>query len=176
MDTEPLASSGKECLTYRSYLFLLRIAEYGSNVLNVNKKFVLEKLIRAFKDLQLNEVEISLLNIYLERFGWNSADSNTINVDFIILFSAYAAKCFLNQNTSEFESKMMKKYPNFNEYPKWICRYRNSLVVGYVELNYAYAQLSSADITVEEVDCFDYNLAVTQLIENSARPEKTENL
>ena len=170
MDDEKNAKKPKD-LSYRSYLFMLRISEEGALILNTKKELILKELLKMFKDLWLNELEISLLAIYLERFGWESRSS----LEILVLFSAYTAKCYLNENLSGLETNLLQKYSFFQEYSKWIGKYRNNIPVAYVELNYIYTKLIKADITAEEVNCYDYNFAVTQLIENTTKPEKIDS-
>ena len=171
METEAIKINSKDHLSYRGYLFLLRIAESGSILINASKELILEELTIILTEMCLNEVEISLLSIYLDRFGWRCRDP----LNKLLHFSAYTAKCYLNENMTCLESSLSKKYTYFSEYSLWMAKYRSSVPVGFIEINYAYSQLSRADIVTEEVDCYDYNLAVTQLIETSTRPEKLEN-
>ena len=158
-------------LTYRSYLFMLRISEAGASILSTPKELLLESLLKIQQDLQMNELEIALFSIYLEKFGWRCTD----NIELVFLFAGYTAKCFLNEKNAALESNLHKKYPFFTDYQKWIFRFRNCVNIGYIEINYAYMKLNKADATTEEVDAYDYNSAVMQLIEASTRPEKIEN-
>ena len=171
MSHDAIIKDSKETMSYRGYLFLLRISEIGSNILQINKGIILKELISVYKEMSLNEIEISLLSIYLDRFGWNCRDP----LEIVIHFTAYAAKCYLNENVGNLESILLGKYIFFTEYPKWMTRYRSSVTVGYVDINYMYIQLSSADITAEEIDYYDYNQAVIQLIETSTKIEKIED-
>lgn len=162
--------NSREFLTYRGYLLLLRIAEAGGLILNISKSIILEELTCIYKEMSLNELEITLFSIYLERFGWRSPDPLTK----VLHFASYTAKCFLNDHSISLEDLLKRKHSYFTEYSSWIAKYRSSLTVDFIELNYAYKKLTAADVIAEEIDCYDYNLAVTQLIETSTKPEKAE--
>jgi hypothetical protein len=160
-----------DSLSYRSYLFMLRIADFGASIILTPKEHLLKKLLQVQQELQLNELEITLFSIYLEKFGWNCTES----IDAIFVFAAYTAKCFLNERGFAFATALQNKYQFFPDYQKWVSRFRSMLDVGYIELNYAYSRLNKADDASEEVDSVDYNLAVASLIETSTRPEKVDN-
>ena len=171
MASEDLLKNPSECISYRGYLFILRIAEEGQKYVHINKEIILEHLSVALKEMQLNEIEISVLSIYLERFGWECKDP----LESVIIFTAYTAKCLLNENTTHIESFLSRKYSFFVDYKKWISNYRSSVLVDYIAMNNKYSYLSKADITAEEIDSFNYTQAVSQLIETSTRPERLDS-
>ena len=50
MDDEKNSKKPKD-LSYRSYLFMLRISEEGALILNTKKELILKELLKMFKDL-----------------------------------------------------------------------------------------------------------------------------
>lgn len=171
MESSPSTENQPQTLSYKAFLFLLRLSEEGSELLIIPKDPILKLLLTIQQEIKLNELEITILAIYLERFGWLCREP----LDKTLAFLSWTAKCMLNENRGEAESILQKKYSFFHEYTKWIAKYRKDLIIGYIEINFKYKKLSKADVTSEEVDCYDYNLAVTQLIESSTRPEKLES-
>ena len=158
----------KNSVGFKRYLFLLRIAECGSRVTGIEKAEIIRKVSLIREELDLHELELVLFYIYLERFGWN----DTGDKDQVLWFVAYAAKNFLNDFSLDFEHKLILKYNFFNGYRDWVNNYRKYINVGYADLNSTYNKLCRSDVTSEEIDPFDYNMAVTQLIETSTRPDR----
>ena len=164
----PIYENFQDSVSYKRYLFLLRISEYGHRVTGQEKIEILKKISKIQDDLKLNELELSLFYLYMDRFGWKDEG----NPDEVLWFVSYTAKNYLNEHSSSLESNLQSKFPFFQDYRKWVLKYKSQLIVVYPELNFIYNKLCTADITAEEVDPFDYNSAVIQLIETSTRPER----
>lgn len=171
MENVDTSTRNLDSMTYKGYLFILRVAEQGVNCLGGSKEEILGMMMEIQQLLSLNELEITLWAIYLEKFGWLGADTMQKK----LLYTAYTSKAVLNEDISSLKQKIIEKFACFTGYEAWIIQYRTLVSVGYIELNYTYAKLSKVDNTAEEIDSYDYNIAVTQLIENSTRPEKQES-
>jgi hypothetical protein len=159
----------KDSVSYKRYLFVLRIAEYAARVTGNEKSEVIRKVARIRDELDLHELELVLFFVYLEKFEWSGLGDK----EQALWFIAYAAKNFLNEFSSEFEERLKEKFGFFNGYRDWIYQFRSIGNVGYADLNMTYNKLCRADVACEEVDPFDYNYAVTQLIETSTRAERS---
>lgn len=85
-------------ISYKTYLFLLRLAKKGSSVTSHNFDALFALVFKIFNTLLLSDIEIVLWDIYLDRFGWQ--DSYRILQD-SLLFSAYASKYMLNDAANE---------------------------------------------------------------------------
>lgn len=166
---KPIYEDFSDSVGYKRYLFLLRISEYGSRLKGYEKVEMLKKITQIRDFLDLNELELSLFHLYMEKFGWRAED----NLDEVLWYVGYAAKSFLNEFSSDLELNLQSKLPFFRDYRKWILKYSSCLNVGYADINFIYNKLCRADVTAEEVDPFDYNSAVVQLIETSTRPDRT---
>lgn len=164
MEYQFALTNNRENIRYKSYLLLSRLSEQGSMFTGLSRLKILKILLEVFKELSLNEIEITLLGIYLDKFGWRCQE----NIEEAIFLAGFAAKCYLNENITEIENFLKQKYHFFTNYKKWIFQYRLLVSVGYNELNHMYNKLTITETTSEETDSFDYNQIVIDLIDSSS--------
>lgn len=156
-------------MSHQSQLFLRRIASSAPN----GGQALLEKLNEVCKQVLLNELEIVLWSFYLEKYAWY--DDSSPQSD-LLLFSAFAAKQFLNADTSVVESNLKSLTPDFDRrFKQW--SKDKSRFISHRDMNIRYYELSIPIRNFEDSSIVDYNQYVTQLLDtnHSHKREEKEN-
>ncbi|CAG9328220.1 unnamed protein product [Blepharisma stoltei] len=158
-------------LSYKAYLFLLKLSRSGSSVTSHSFDTIFPIVFKIFHLLLLSDIEIVLWEIYLDRFGWQASYARLKES---LLFAAYAAKCVLNESTAEvLENLKSEPQWKLDGYINWLENFQNMINVDFYELNVKYNELSYAEVRVEvKEDDVDYNLAVDELIESTLETQK----
>jgi hypothetical protein len=119
----------------------------------------------AMQEFMMNELEIVVLGIYLEKFGWSNLAPG---VELVVRYTAYAAKDYLAEDMNPLNAFLSYKHPGFIEnYEQWKPAIRSSLPVNPKDLNDKFKELSKAVKIPEEAKIMDYNYYVDEILQSS---------
>lgn len=108
----------------------------------IRRQPLLKSLCDTAKDLLLNELEIVVWAIYLQKYVWPSATEADLSE--MLLYSAFAAKTFMNEDIQAFQQFIVKnKISSFNQvYNEWLAEHRQKMGIPPKELNKMYVYLN----------------------------------
>jgi hypothetical protein len=153
-------------MSHQSQLFLRRIVSSAPN----GGQSLLEKLNDTCKQVLLNELEIVLWSFHLEKYVWYD-DSSPQND--LLLISAFAAKQFLNSDTSAILANLQTLMPDFEKrFKQWAKDKPQS--VSHRDMNIRYYELSIPIRNFEDSSIVDYNQYVTQLLDTNHSHKREE--
>jgi hypothetical protein len=113
------------------------------------------------KELMMNELEVALWAIYLERLVWPMSDSP---VSLVLSFAAFAAKLHLNDNIAPIEAHLNRRVVNFSAlHEQWA--EGKQLSVTARELNSKFKALHRVVQQPEEDALVDYNYCVDDILQ-----------
>jgi hypothetical protein len=117
--------------------------------------------------LLLNELEIVVWAIYLEKYVWPNATEQ--NFSELLLYSAFAAKTYMNEDIQVFQQFIVRqKISNFNKvYNDWLGTYRQKMGIPPKELNKKFIYLSKSLQVDESSTVTDYNYYVDEILHTS---------
>jgi len=161
----------EEGLSQETQLFLRRISTSKIMPSDVRHTPLLRTLCEICKDLLLNELEIALWALILERVPYQDT-----SFSFHLLYSAYAAKVYLNDEITFIDYHLCAKYSDFfQKYQDWFLRSQTSIYVEAKELNSKFLELSTPP-AVHECQLINYNYYVDDILKApSNQPETREN-
>jgi hypothetical protein len=127
----------------------------------------LEPLLRIFndviKELMMNELEIVVLSIYLEKFVWLD---ETTSVETLLRFSGYAVKHYLCEDLNPINAYLSNEYPGFIEdYTLWQDRYKSCMSVNPKDLNDKFKELNKSVSVPGDSKIMDYNYYVDEILQ-----------
>lgn len=124
------------------------------------KKLPLLRLLsEASKELMLNELEVALWAIYLERLVWPVTDTQLS-----LVFAAFSVKLYLNDDTEPIEAQLSRRIANFSEmYESWT--EDKQFTVSPRELNSKFRALTSLAQQPEDEAIVDYNYYVDDILQ-----------
>jgi hypothetical protein len=88
-------------LTQQFYYFLRKISSEPVIPPDVKRCPLMKSLCDTAKDLLLNELEIVVWAIYLDKYVWPNATE--ANFSELLLYSAFAAKTYMNEDITAFQ-------------------------------------------------------------------------
>lgn len=155
----------KEGLDQQIHLFLRRIASSSEVPSELRHIPLLRMLTEVCKELMLNELEISMWSIFLEKVVWTHLNVLSVPLNWLLLFSAYSAKQYLNEDVYLYESYMQKKHENFlHNYQNWLMNNHDLMKVSPKKLNSKYLFLSIPP-SADESEIIDYNYYVDDILQ-----------
>lgn len=151
----------KDGLTQHILIFLKLIASCSLVPSELKSLPLLRMLEETCKDFLLNDLEVIVWNIFLEKVVWSD---RTKKIQVLFLYSAYAAKINLNESEDllAIKSYISSKHPGFLiGYDKWFSLHRERLQLSLRGLNQAFNSfLYSPDQVL-----VDYNYYVDDLLQ-----------
>ena len=112
------------------------------------------------KDFLLNDLEIVMWGIYLDKFVWGE---KSLCLKILLLFTAYHAKYYLNPEETliPLTSFIRQKYPGFQQgYQTWFSKNSSKLFVSPSDFNKSFHLFLTLPVT----DIIDYNYYVDDLL------------
>ena len=88
-------------LTQQNYYFLKTIAQDSKSPQGISGRMLFSTLVEIAKQLLMNQLEIAVWSIYLEKFVWPHATLEKLQDQ--LLYSAFASKTYMNDDTSIFQ-------------------------------------------------------------------------
>jgi hypothetical protein len=126
----------------------------------------------ASKELMMNELEVALWAIYLERLVWPTSDSS---VTLELSFTAFAAKLYLNDDIEPIEAYLNRRVVNFSTlHEHWA--EGKQLSVTPRELNGKFKALHRVVQQPEEDALVDYNYYVDDILQIAPSTQHPEEL
>ena len=115
------------------------------------------------QELMMNELEIVVLSIYLEKFVWQ--DENT-PLATLLRFSGYGVKLYLCEELNPINAYLSNKYPGFMEdFTLWQERFKPFMGVNPKDLNDKYKELSKSVSAPSDSKIMDYNYYVDEILQ-----------
>jgi hypothetical protein len=146
-----------EGTTQTTHMFLRAIS---TSAPKAYKKLPLLRLLsEASKELMLNELEVALWAIYLERLVWPVTDTQLS-----LVFAAFSVKLYLNDDTEPIEAQLSRRIANFSGmYESWT--EDKQFTVSPRELNSKFRALTSLAQQPEDEAIVDYNYYVDDILQ-----------
>ncbi|CAG9311087.1 unnamed protein product [Blepharisma stoltei] len=142
-----------------SSLLLRRIIQNPKIPCEFRSQTLFRLILDACQVLALNEVEISVWAIFLDKCVWTD---NTAKLDYVLYYSALSAKSYTNSDVTPYLKYLSSKMSNFyNNYMQWTQRNRNCLEVTDRELNCIYKKLTAP----QDESLVDYNFYVDDILQ-----------
>lgn len=130
-----------------------------------HKESLVKLLSATAQDLLLSELEIVVWAIYLDKFVWRDF---SMPLETLMLYSAFAVKTYMNEDTSVLKLRMSSRYPHFTaRYNQWISKHRSRMGIPPKELNDKFKQLSKPLVSQDAVKLIDYNYYVDEILQIS---------
>ena len=141
-----------ELLSHRSYLSLHKICSRAPKELPISQSDLIRSASQVTQYFNMEDLEIALWGIYLERFAWISLLTHSS----ALYFSAFTAHSYLNDLPSK---------PDLSEdYHKWLSQYTGSLYVDYYTLNSYFKMLYEPKPLLREASTKDYEQIVDYIM------------
>lgn len=133
----------------------------------VPEAFKIQPLLIIFnnimQELMMNELEIVVLSIYLEKFVWQD---ETTQLNSLLRFAGYAVKVYLCEELNPINAYLSNKYPGFMEdFTQWQERFKSYLSVNPKDLNDKYKELSKSISAPSDSKIMDYNYYVDEILQ-----------
>ena len=111
----------------------------------------------------MNELEIVVLSIYLEKFAWPDTSRDS---EFLVRQTAYAVKHNLSEDIQAINAYISFKYPKFLEdFQPWYESYKHLMTVNPRDLNDKFKELSKAAALPGDAKIMDYNSYVDEILQ-----------
>ena len=115
------------------------------------------------QELLMNELEIVVLSIYLEKFVWSDDSTPLPN---LLRFVGYAVKHYLCEDLNPINAYLANKYQGFLEdFSIWQERYKAYMSVNPKDLNDKFKELSKAVSVPGDTKIMDYNYYVDEILQ-----------
>jgi hypothetical protein len=115
------------------------------------------------KELMMNELEIVVLSIYLEKFVWQDQSTSLI---ILLKYAAYAVKHYLCEDLNPINAYLANSQPGFIEdFNLWHDKHKAYLSVNPKDLNDKFKELSKAVSLPGDTKIMDYNYYVDEILQ-----------
>jgi len=154
-----------------SQLIIRRVVHSSSLPNKFRNQSVLRLLTDVAKQLTMNEIELTLMSIYLKKFGWKD---RLLTIDYLLLYVAILAKCHINSDPSPYIEHLSTQIPDFKaSFENWESYYSEFLEVSMLELNETFSELTRHFSLPDSQNIIDYNYYVDEILQ-SAPPYQPE--
>ncbi|CAG9325463.1 unnamed protein product [Blepharisma stoltei] len=148
--------------TQTSELILRRFLQIKEIPGDYRAEPLLRYLIGTMQDFAFNEIETALWALYLDKIGWTDAK---LSFNYLICYSAFAAKSFLNDDIKPYEAFLSQKIENFTQnFLSFQTIYENQLEVTPKEINAKLRELGSSILAPKSKPIIDYNFYVDEIL------------
>ena len=152
----------KEGLSQETQLLLRRISISTCVPNDLKQSPLLRILSEICKDLLMSELEITLWALMIEKAG---LVETTFQISMHLLYSAYTAKVYLNEDTKVIDHYLCSKYSDFvSKYRSWLETYQSKFSIDPKELNSKFFVLSKPP-AVQESQLINYNYYVDDILQ-----------
>ena len=149
-------------LTQTRQIYILRIVSDRKIPLQFQSMPLLRLIRHTVEEMMMNDIEIVMWAIYLDRFAWQEFSQC---LKLLLYISAYAVKSYLSSSLEPFQAYLTYKFNNFSLYfNKWLEKSKNKLCTSPRDLNKKFTYLS-ARLQPEEVYLINYNFTVDEILE-----------
>jgi len=117
----------------------------------------------AIQDFLMNELEIVVLGIYLEKFIWQD---KYLNAEMLVKYACYAAKVYLAEDINPIDAFLCHRFPGFIEnFTSWKQNYKSLMSINPKDLNDKFKELSKAVVVPGNTKVMDYNFYVDEILQ-----------
>ena len=117
----------------------------------------------VMQELMMNELEIVVLSIYLEKFIWQD---ETTPLPSLLRFAGYAVKVYLCEELNPINAYLSNKYSGFMEdFSLWQERFKPFMGINPKDLNDKYKELSKSVSAPSDSKIMDYNYYVDEILQ-----------
>ena len=149
-------------LTQTRQMYILRIVSDRKIPLQFQSMPLLRLIRHTVEEMMMNDIEIVVWAIYLDRFAWKEFSQS---VKLLLYITAYAVKSYLSSSLEHFQAYLSYKFNNFLLYfNKWLEKSKNKLSTFPKDLNKKFTYLSSR-IQPQEIYLINYNFNVDEILE-----------
>lgn len=143
-------------------LLILRIATSSNIPLHFFTLPLHRLLTQASSEMMMNDIEIVLWSIYLDRFVWKEGVGHT---KLLMYITAFAVKSYMSSQLEPFSAYLTFKFAHFSAYfNKWLQNSRSRLAASPRELNKKFVYLCRR-IQNDEVKLINCNFIVDDILE-----------
>ncbi|CAG9315996.1 unnamed protein product [Blepharisma stoltei] len=144
----------------QTQLFLRRMARAAEIPVEIKQMPLLRMLTEICVDLMMNDLELSLWSLILEKIQW----IDTLSLPWVLICTAFAAKQHFNLDVSIFEHHIATKYTDFQRcFQNWQNSHQETRSINAKTINARYVSLS-LPISPNENGLFDYNYYVDDIL------------
>jgi hypothetical protein len=154
-----------EGMSQLSMLVIRRLIAEAAVPAPRSKESLLKMLSETAKELLLNELELVVWSIYLEKFVWKDLG---LPLETLLMYSAFAVKTYMNDEITVFQTHLNSRFSNFtSRYNEWITKHRSRMGIAPRELNTKFKKLTKPLISQDDVKVIDYNYYVDEILQIS---------
>jgi hypothetical protein len=154
-----------EGMSQLSMLVIRRLIAEAAVPAPRNKESLLKMLSETAKELLLNELELVVWSIYLDKFVWKDLG---LPLETLLMYSAFAVKTYMNDEITVFQTHLNSRFSNFtSRYNEWITKHRSRMGIAPRELNTKFKKLTKPLISQDDVKVIDYNYYVDEILQIS---------
>jgi hypothetical protein len=160
-------------LTQSQSLFILRLSTSKSIPLQFFSVPVFKLLHQTTCEMMLNEIELVLWGIYLDRFVWREVVNH---LKLMLYMTAFAVKSYMGSAIEPFSAYLSFKFHNFSAcFNKWLVNAKPRLAVSPKELNKKFSLLSKR-IGLNEQSLLNVNFLVDEILDKAPPYSQDKNL
>lgn len=153
----------KEGISQQSQHLLRKITSSPVVPLNIKSSNLIVTLNNVIQEFLMNELEIVVLSIYLEKFAWNDKSTDP---EKIIKLAAYAVKYNLSEELPSLSTYVNYKNPEFlPEFFAWNENWKHLMAVNPRDLNDRFKDMSKAASMPGDTKIMDYNAFVDEILQ-----------
>lgn len=149
-------------LSQTQYLFILRLSTSSKIPLYFYTLPLFRLIKQTVSEMMMNEIEIVLWSIYLDRFVWKEGIGHT---KLLLYITAFAVKSYMSCQLEPYSAYLTFKFTHFSVYfNKWLHNSKSRLSTSPKELNKKFTFLSKR-IEHNEVSLLNCNFVVDDILE-----------
>lgn len=148
-----IGAQESEEIPYQINLFLRRMAAKGPE--GISKCALHGKIVTVVREIRLNELEVAVWSLYLEKFVW---DMKAEELDKGLYIAGIATKAYFDENGSLFRDYLETIWPGIQrEYEEFRLEHADQLDISPKDLHFRFSQLSFCPFQRVSTPAADYN-------------------
>lgn len=153
----------KEGISQQSQHLIRKIISNPNIPVQIKSTNLIVLLNNVTQEFVMNELEIVVMSIYLEKFAWND---HRIDIEHNLRLAAYAVKYNLSEDLPALNAYVSYKSPDFlQEFVVWQENWKHSMIVNPRELNDRFKDMSKAASLPGDTKIMDYNSYVDEILQ-----------
>jgi hypothetical protein len=167
-----LSDDTKKCddMSQLKLLVIRRLISEASIPPPRNKDSLFKLLVDIAKELMLNEFELVVWAIYLQRFVWRD---QSLPLETLLTYSAFAAKTHMHERVADFRSQLSSRFP-VAKATDWMSQHKGLMGIGSREFKDTFKRMTKPLVSQEDLKVIDYNYYVDELLQIS-HPNTQDN-
>ena len=149
-------------LSQSQVLFILRLSTSPSIPLQFHSMPLYKLIYHTASEMMMNEIEIVLWAIYLDRFVWKELGTH---LKLMVYMTAFAVKSYMGSQMEPFLAYLTFKFNHFSAYfNKWLVNAKARLATSPSEINKKFSFLSKR-MKMDEVRLVNLNFVVDSILD-----------